>query len=532
MDTNRVCPAGVECPPGMSRVPDLVQDKCRKGYYCPRGDVNRYPVPCPNGTFNEEYGLKQVSECQACTPGYYCVPEGLETPAGDCPGGHYCPLGTAEPTTYPCPVGFYRNQSAAYSFQDCTECVSGYYCDVEGLAIPKECPAGFFCVSGSTYPQPCGLGTFSNQTKLRTSSSCIPCTAGRYCDGFGLTEPTGLCDAGFYCREGAYSSAPPEGLMGGLCTQGGYCPAGAKTVEACPLGYYSPRQGAKSELDCVPCDPGYYCAGTGSAASDSPCSAGYYCTGGASVGTQFDVQPGYYSKAGAFKQEPCPRGTYQPASNSESCLDCPQGYYCNTTGLTNEVICPAGSYCPLRSEIPTPCPRGTFLRDVGRYDIGHCNPCLAGYACDVVGIAEPTTQCLAGYYCTSGSNTTTPVAESFGDVCPQGYYCPQGTGYYITSPCKNGTYSNASGLQAEADCTQCDPGKVCNGEALLEPNGICAEGYYCKLGAKVDKPADGGATGDPCTLGHYCPTGTGGYFSFFFAGIIGIYVGLVNINVA
>ena len=60
MNSDLICPAGVECPPGMDRVPDLVQDRCRQGHYCPRGDISRYPVACPNGTFNGQYGLIQV----------------------------------------------------------------------------------------------------------------------------------------------------------------------------------------------------------------------------------------------------------------------------------------------------------------------------------------------------------------------------------------------------------------------------------------------------------------------------------------
>ena len=155
MWNQKICPAGLECPEGMYRMPDLALHKCRKGHYCPKGDVNPCPVPCPNGTFNALFGLQQVSECQPCTPGYYCIPEGLEQPAGPCPGGYYCPLGTAEPDSFPCPIGFYRNGSARESFQDCTECISGYFCDEEGLAVPKECPRGYYCVSGSTYTQPC-----------------------------------------------------------------------------------------------------------------------------------------------------------------------------------------------------------------------------------------------------------------------------------------------------------------------------------------------------------------------------------------
>ena len=509
MLSDRICPAGVECPPGMSRAPDLVQDKCRLGYYCPRGDVNPYPVPCPNGTFNGQYGLTQVSECQQCTAGMYCVPEGLTAPAGDCPGGYYCPLGTGPPESYPCPIGFYRNGSAKESFQDCAECISGYYCDREGLALPIDCPAGYFCVSGSTFAQPCPLGTYSNSTNLRRATDCTPCPGGYYCDGIGRTSPTDVCDAGFYCREKAYTSAPPDGLTGGLCPAGGYCPPGSATASSCVVGKYSASPGAKTEFDCIPCDPGFFCAGSSSTDASQKCSAGYYCTGGAGIPTQHETPAGYYTQAGAFKPEPCPRGQYQPSVRSETCLVCPQGYYCNGTATIDEVICPKGTYCPLGSENPTPCPPGTYLNDIGLYDLIHCTPCKGGYACEVYGIDIPTVSCEAGHYCTEGSNTTTPIGQSFGDLCPPGYFCPEQTDQYQHHPCPNGTYSSFTGLQSESNCTSCDPGRVCNGLALTEPNDWCSPGYYCGGGASSNKPNDGGLTGDPCLTGSYCPNGTG-----------------------
>lgn len=504
-----ICPAGTECPGGMEHVPDLVIDKCRTGHYCPKGDVNAWPVPCPVGTFNEFFGLTQESECQQCTAGYYCIPSGLSWPAGPCPGGYYCPLGTGDPNSFPCPVGFYRNGSSSESFQDCTDCISGFYCDEEGLAIPKDCPPGYFCVSGSTFPQPCPLGTYSNSTQLRRSTDCTPCPGGRYCDGIGRTEPTGLCDAGFYCRERAYTSAPPDGLTGGVCPSGGFCPIGTAFPAACDPGYYSASPGAQTKYDCVPCDPGFYCAGSSSDTATQLCKAGYYCTGGASTPTQHDVTPGHYSLDGAFKEEPCPRGTFQQAYRSASCEVCQQGYYCNTTGSVDMVVCPKGFYCPLGSEIPTPCPRGTYLNEIGRYAENHCNPCSPGYACDTTGIDIPTLKCAAGYYCTEGSISSHPVGFESGDLCPPGYYCPEGTANFQDTPCDNGTYSNATGNQAASDCTLCDPGLVCNGVALTTPTGVCDTGYFCRGGAKYEKPNDDGATGAPCPVGHYCPPGTG-----------------------
>lgn len=504
-----ICPPGLYCPEGLGRAPDLPSNKCPKGRYCPGGDINPCPVPCPNGTFSDEEGLKQVSQCESCTPGYYCETEGLIKPTGECPGGYYCPKGTAEPFSNPCPAGFYRNGSAKESSQDCAECISGFYCDVPGLALPKECPAGFFCVSGSTIPQPCPLGTYSNSTGLRRSTDCTPCPGGYYCDGIGMTKPTDVCDAGFYCRQKQYTSAPPDTPNGGVCPKGGYCPAGSAIPSPCDPGKYSASEGAKTKFDCVPCDPGYFCAGSSSADATRPCAAGYYCTGGADKPTQHETQPGHYSKEGAFKQEPCPRGRYQPAARSSECLLCLQGYYCNTTGTIDPVICPKGYYCPQGSEVPTPCPRGSYLNDVGKYDISHCDSCIEGQACESVGLDLPNTKCAPGYYCNSGSNDSHPIDQSFGDLCKPGFYCPEGTPDYNLYPCANGTYSNVTGNQDSENCTLCDPGRVCAGGGLIEPNGYCDPGYFCRGGAKTARPRDGGATGDLCPVGHYCPRGTG-----------------------
>ena len=517
MWNDRICPAGLECPAGMDRVPDADNDNCRQGHYCPRGDISACPVPCPSGTFNEHVGLKQLSECQQCTAGEYCVTEGLNSTTGPCPPGYYCPLGTAEPDSYPCPIGFYRNSSARESFQDCTECLSGYFCDQEGLGQPKDCPEGYFCVTGSTFPQPCTLGTYGNSTNLRRSTDCTPCPGGRYCDGLGRTEPTGPCDAGFYCTEKSYTSAPFGSEIGGLCPVGGYCPTGSAWMSPCSPGYYSPAQGGKSEFNCYPCPPGYFCAGGESGAGEDGdtsaymdvCSAGYYCTGGSSVPTQYDTPQGHYSETGAFRATPCPKSTYQNAMRSSTCIDCPQGYYCNMTGTVDPIICPEGHYCEKKTDQPTPCPRGMFLKDVGGSEEIHCDPCTEGFACESVGISDPYTECAAGYYCMAGSNTSHPVGMPFGDICPAGYYCELGTANYINSPCPNGTYSNTTALESADNCTLCDPGLVCSGLALHEPNGICAAGYFCRMGAFTDKPADAGVTGDPCTMGHHCPLGSG-----------------------
>ena len=104
--------------------------------------------------------------------------------------------------------------------------------------------------------------------------------------------------------------------------------------------------------------------GTSSDGAAGDCAAGYYCTGGSSVPTQFSTEQGHYSPEGSYDQIPCPRGQYQPARQSATCLVCPKGYYCNGTGTINEIICPAGSFCVEGSEIPEPCPPGMITDNI------------------------------------------------------------------------------------------------------------------------------------------------------------------------
>lgn len=39
-------------------------------------------------------------------------------------------------------------------------------------------------------------------------------------------------------------------------------------------------------------------------------------------------------------------------------------------------------------------------------------------------------------------------------------------------------------------------------------SGQCSAGYFCLSGARSPTPEDGGATGDRCPEGHYCPRGS------------------------
>ena len=73
--------------------------QCPEGYYCPEGTGVDWQQ-CPPGTYNNETGLQELSECKPCPGGYYCEDYALVEPSGECTEGYYCEFGVdrAEPT--------------------------------------------------------------------------------------------------------------------------------------------------------------------------------------------------------------------------------------------------------------------------------------------------------------------------------------------------------------------------------------------------------------------------------------------------
>jgi hypothetical protein len=71
-----------------------------------------------------------------------------------------------------------------------------------------------------------------------------------------------------------------------------------------------------------------------------------------------------------------------------------------------------------------------------------------------------------GYYCVPALTIAGNAASSKTSY-PEGYYCPNGTGYDWKS-CPVGTYSNVTGLSKDSDCTPCPGGYYCQGN----PKGV------------------------------------------------------------
>ena len=54
------------------------------------------------------------------------------------------------------------------------------------------CPAGYYCIAGSSYPTPCSPGTYSGSVGNTNETNCLPCSYGEYCGSYNLTETTGI----------------------------------------------------------------------------------------------------------------------------------------------------------------------------------------------------------------------------------------------------------------------------------------------------------------------------------------------------
>ena len=150
-------------------------------------------------------GNSKKSDCSPCEAGYYCLGLGNKKPTAPCSAGYYCPSGQKEPTPagLECTPGYYCKQGSpaqvlceSGTYNDvskqssCKVCLEGYYC-TRKIGVPivtyelYPCPEGFYCPNGTKYSNEfgCPNGTYSNATKLKDSSQCLMCPAGRYCEG-------------------------------------------------------------------------------------------------------------------------------------------------------------------------------------------------------------------------------------------------------------------------------------------------------------------------------------------------------------
>ena len=243
------CEAGYTCDAATAEL--LGELRCPVGFFCPHGTAYGGEQPCPAGSFSEATGLEAADECEPCPAGAYCAYPGASTPTGACAEGYFCPEGSTSSQAFACEVGAFCPPGSAaptpcQPSQFCGNaglgepggaCEPGYYCKKGApSATPPTvlsadadhglCPEGSYCPAGTSEPQPCPAGTFSDALGAYSLDDCKECLAGKYCGTAGLTEPTGDCAGGYYCSGGAATPKPDDGLTGDACPIGRFCAAG------------------------------------------------------------------------------------------------------------------------------------------------------------------------------------------------------------------------------------------------------------------------------------------------------------------
>lgn len=399
-----ICSAGSYCDLGVSS-----PTQCPAGTYQPNQGAATLAecLACPPGQYCQTAGLSAPNG--ACTQGFYC--EGGNTspaPATSiCSVGYYCPTGSVQQIL--CDEGNYQSSTAQSS---CPACPALQYCFESNS--PQTCEAGYYC-PGSNKKKPCVPGEYGVAGGTdNQADACDPCPAGKACETFGLNTNYKTCKAGYYCQTGALSQIPPTtALGGGRCAQGQMCPEGSSAVTTCTLGKYCNKVGKAEPTG--NCEAGYYCQAGGTRQNPrgtlgNICPAGYYCPEGSSTFTACPIGT-YRSAAGGESLsdcDACPDGFYceTAALTDPSSTTCAAGYYCpegQSAGSPVSYICPAGSYCPAGSKIALKCAEGTYQSQTGQ---STCDPCPAGNYCDGTDSSTYIT-CVVGYYCPQGTKYST-----------------------------------------------------------------------------------------------------------------------------
>ena len=218
---------------------------------------------CTNGTYLEINIVTRKTYCTPCPEGYYCPNYSVEPII--CIQGHYCTTKLFTPMPCPpgttsdiigatnnsvcklCPSGTYNTMTGQNS-SACIDCYPGFNC-FEGSVIPTPCPENYYCPNSIT-SIPCPPGTYYPGTLATSRDSCIPCTLGNECIGYGNFPIT--------CKPGTYSN------KGGAvkcieCPAGYTCELGTIEPQICLTGTIS----LKGSASCKQCGIGEYTEGAG-----------------------------------------------------------------------------------------------------------------------------------------------------------------------------------------------------------------------------------------------------------------------------
>ncbi|XP_013387786.1 multiple epidermal growth factor-like domains protein 11 [Lingula anatina] len=207
-DAGFYCTSGVNISAPQDGVPYTGQGGlCPMGSDCPGGSA--YPTICRVGTYTNQTG---TAACDTCPEGFFCVNETINPEM--CPAGHYCPAGTEFDVQYPCPAGTFNNDTGASNLTNCVQCSPGWYCHGTGNVVPTgQCDPGFYCPGGSYQQRPFDSGVLVNVSgslqSLFSNDTCTP-TWDCVCPSFLMTTG-GVCPIGYYCPQGSANPLPCDG---------------------------------------------------------------------------------------------------------------------------------------------------------------------------------------------------------------------------------------------------------------------------------------------------------------------------------
>jgi len=424
-----------------------------------------------------------------CEAGRYGSISGLSTKTceGACDGGWWCPAGSTSSRERPC----YTESSVSNIHAELIEnnnhtAPYTFYCPPSGKR-PLKIPKGYYGLkytdrlqapdSGYYGIKQCEAGTFCIRGKR------LLCPKGRYgaINGLSNSSCSGVCKPGYYCPAG---SPQPDQFECGASHL--YCPEGSSESLQVPKGYYSHGDGALSpgirnengefrtyvgKENATPnfhpwlstvrtrssislCTIGYFCPGDGEryecpsgrfgnkeGLSDSkcsgPCKEGFWCGKKSTSSTQnkctvisVDQQTGLNVARASTESRS------QAVGNTAASLT-------DTNGTLTNLLDEADAdtvFCPQASMQPQPVKDGYYTVN-NVYEM-KCEPgfyCVKGrrYKCpsgrygNIFGLSNSncTDKCLAGYFCESGSPSSTQYPCGDAD-----HYCPEGSSYPLEVP--------------------------------------------------------------------------------------------------
>ncbi|KRX04787.1 WW domain [Pseudocohnilembus persalinus] len=459
---------------------------CPNGYYT--DDVNNLCVACEAQC--ETCGwVSGVVECLTCYANTYLYQGDCLT---DCPDGMY-----GEDSTLTCEDCFSGCTLCETTYDNCSECVTGYYlygntcditCPTSGLIYAVGYPTNA-CVVYSCDDVNCEF-CFATSTNM-----CRSCNVGYYLQGFvcvtecgnGYYEDTAtnacqLCDPSCvtcdtsptYCDEcvsPTYYLYTPEMECITNCDsyQGWY--TGTTQCEQCNVACKICTAGTAN--DCSSCNPNYYLFGTSCL---SVCPVEYFANTN-SLTCEECV-------------EPCKECTNYN-NNGEFCTSCIDNYYLYNNDCI--VSCPLGWIGNDATNECVECDVSCMECDGIAYN--QCTACSTGSS---VGPFLLNGQCLypcpSGYYAKIQTSTCEQCnircATCFNDGYEKCYTCS--AGYFLKTnscleDCGEGYYSDASDVchACDSTCKNCTGNTrydctECNLDRIFEGGNFCkaCEEYY------------------------------------------------------